>query len=46
MKYEITGLIVEIEAKGELLASRLKNYEYTGEKAADIVFTVSEKYYE
>ncbi len=46
MKYEITGLIVEIEAKGKLLASRLKNYEYTGNKDADIVFTVSEKYYE
>ncbi len=45
MKYIITDLIVELEAKGELLKSRLAPYEYHGEKEADIVFCVSQQYY-
>ncbi len=46
MKYNITGLIVELQPQGALLASRLKSYEYYGEKQADITFDVSQKYYE
>ncbi len=46
MKYKITDLIIDIEAKSPLLLSRLENYKYSGEKPADIRFFVSQKYYE
>lgn len=46
MKLKVADLIVEIDVKHEPLLSRVKPYAYTGNDEADIVFTVSEKYYE
>ena len=45
MKLKITDLIVEIDIKGKLLADRIGAYIYNGEKDADIVSVVSEKFY-
>lgn len=45
MKLKITDLIVEIDIKGKLLADRIGAYIYNGEKDADIVSIVSEKFY-
>lgn len=45
MKLKIADLIVEIDIAGDLLANRISAYTYHGEKCADIVCTVSEKYY-
>ncbi len=45
MKLKVTDLIVDINIIGELLTGRVKDYIYTGEKDADIVFNVSEQYY-
>ncbi len=46
MKLKVADLIVEIDVKNEPLLSRVKPYIYNGNDEADIVFTVSEKYYE
>ncbi len=46
MKYSIADLIVEMEPIGDMLRSRIKKYEYHGEKAADIEFSVSQEFYE
>ncbi len=46
MKYLITDLIVEMEPVGRFLATRMKPYEYDGQREADIVFYVTQKYYE
>ena len=45
MKIKTTGLIVELNVHHELLTSRLEPYRYDGDKDADIVFDVTEKYY-
>lgn len=45
MKIKTADLIVELNVHHELLTSRLEPYRYDGDKEADIVFEVTEKYY-
>lgn len=46
MKLKVADLTVDINIKNDLLLSRVEPYLYSGDDEADIVFTVSEKYYE
>lgn len=46
MKIKVADLIVEIDAKHDLLLSRLEPYIYTGDRETDISMDVSQKYYE
>lgn len=46
MKLKVADLIVEINIDDEPLRSRVAPYLYEGTEDADIVFTVSRKYYE